>query len=460
MNLSAFSALCFSFGVLLISMLTLVKRRDAISISFFIFSIAVSGWGIPEALWINMTYDYERTLFLAKISNVAALFIPISWLQFVFTLIGKKSSGAFLTANYGVCIFLAMSSTTSLFVEGLHSTINFQFYPTPGPLYHIFTFLFFTLVPYGFYYLIIAYIKASGVVKKQIFYVMLGTIMGFGGGSVTFAPLYFYEMNVPMFLMMLMPLYPFFTGVALIRYGLFDEEHLIAAFQREKLTAIGTMTASLNHELKNPLFIARGKAETFLDQLDRGTATSDEKSRQVIDSMYAQLTRAADIMQKFTDFAKPIHNETRKEKIIVREAFESVLQLISAEFELNKIKVDIAPTNGLSVAANPRHFEEILFNLIMNACHAMEKRGGNLKLNAYQPNGKVIVEISDSGPGIQKEQQAKIFNPFYSTKGANGSGLGLYITKQLVERNGGKIKVDSKIGQGTTFRLEMITELM
>ncbi len=65
------------------------------------------------------------------------------------------------------------------------------------------------------------------------------------------------------------------------------------------------------------------------------------------------------------------------------------------------------------------------------------------------------MEVSDNGPGIPKDSLRRIFEPFYSTKGSRGSGLGLYITKQLVERNGGKIAVKSALGRGTTFRLEL-----
>ena len=84
----------------------------------------------------------------------------------------------------------------------------------------------------------------------------------------------------------------------------------------------------------------------------------------------------------------------------------------------------------------------------------MGDQGGELSLQAYSKNGKAIIEITDSGAGIPKEEQRLIFEPFYSTKGEKGTGLGLYITKQLVERNGGKISVHSKLKAGTTFTLE------
>lgn len=455
MNIYAFSILCFSFGVLLIAALALNKRSDASSFRFLMFSIVVCGWGFAEALWINQIYDAKTTLLLTQISNAAALFIPITWLHFVFDFIGEKKAKIFYLFHYSICFVLLVFSGTPLFISGLHSTITLQFYPTPGPFYNIFTLSFFLLVPYGFYYLVRAYLKSSGQAREQLKYLIIGTVIGFSGGSITFIPLYFYTLKAPLFLVSLMSFYPFFMGIALIRYGLFDTERLTEAFQREKLTAIGTIAASLNHELKNPLFIARGKAETFLDQIDRGLYSTDTKAKDVVASIQSQLARAGDIMQKFSDFAKPFYKETRKENVPVETAFKNVLQLVSAEFEMNKIQVDIVPADGLNAFVNPRHFEEILFNLMINACHAMSESGGHLKLNAYQPNGKVLVEISDNGLGIPKDKQKKIFDPFYSTKGANGSGLGLYITKQLIERNGGKIKVESKLGQGTTFRLEL-----
>ncbi len=517
MNIYSFSVFLFSFGVLLIAVLALCKRRDDVSIRFSYFSISVCGWGFVYALWTSQHYSKETTLALVRIFEIFAVFIPITWLHFTLEYIGEKEPFKnFYRINYFLALVLAAFCPTPWFFKGLHEVPVFGYYKTPGPIFYVFLSLFIVLVPYTFSHLFKAYRRATGEVKKQLGFLLTGWFFAFFAGSSTFLPAFgitnFY------WLLCLMPVYPFFLGIALIRYGLFDEEHLIAAFQREKLTAIGTMAASLNHELRNPLFIARGTAETFFDQVERGLCTADEKSKKAIDLMYAQLTRASDIMQKFSDFAKPFHKETKKEKVVVREAFENVLQLVSAEFEMNKIQVEVVPTNGLSVYANSRHFEEVLFNLMINACHAIQSRIqdpgvrmqaagykthfplpagegwvrgtaeqgvaipssgssfqnqallsspnglvgdpssnilGKITLNAYQPNGKVIVEVSDTGPGIPRDQQNKIFQPFYSTKGANGSGLGLYITKQLVERNGGKIKVNSKLGQGTTFRLEL-----
>lgn len=469
MNICSFSVLCFSFGVLMTAILALVKRRDEIAIRFGVFSVSIVGWGIIFSSWISQNYSPEKILFLVRLSYHFVLFIPVFWIHFVFTFINKREPFKFFyPLNYlFALVLLPFCMTEHIFLSLYSYPVNgFKYVPQPAFLHHLHTLHFMTLVPYGLYELIRAYFKSSGIVRMKCGYLVLGTLIGyFSGGGIY---LFFYKIPFPMGFLVTMPIYPILTSIALLKYGLFDEEHLIAAFQREKLMAIGTMAASLNHELKNPLFIARGKAETFLDQIDRGVSVSDGQAKQTVASIYLQVKRASEIIQKFSDFAKPFYQETRKENVLVREAFESVLQLVSAEFALNRVKIEVLPTDELSVNINARQFEEILFNLTMNACHAIERRGqeagvwvqdkphGLITFNAFQPNGKVIIEISDSGSGIPKNKQRKIFEPFYSTKGEKGSGLGLYITKQLVERNGGKIKVNSKLGHGTTFRLELV----
>ena len=124
------------------------------------------------------------------------------------------------------------------------------------------------------------------------------------------------------------------------------------------------------------------------------------------------------------------------------------------------------------IQADQRQLEEILFNLIVNACHAMEK-GGELVIvseakqfqtgllcrpaEISRNDDWIKITITDTGTGISSEQAKHLFEPFYTTKGEKGTGLGLYITKQLVERNSGKISVQSKEGKGTIFILEFRT---
>ena len=133
---------------------------------------------------------------------------------------------------------------------------------------------------------------------------------------------------------------------------------------------------------------------------------------------------------------------------------ENILPLVRHELVLDKIQlIQNIPSNLLPIRADRRHIEEILFNLIVNACQAMKEKGGRIEVSAEQYKEIVKVKIDDSGPGISSEQLRRIFEPFYTTK-EEGTGLGLHVVKQLIERNGGSISVKSKIGFGTVFLLE------
>ncbi len=301
----------------------------------------------------------------------------------------------------------------------------------------------------------IIYGVLTGIDRNQLRCLVIGTALGFVAGGASIPPIY--RIPIPQYGLVLMPLYAVFTGIALIRYGLFDVQEIADAFQREKMAVLGTMAASLNHELRNPLYVAKGKAECHLDSLDRKAFDSSEEvknaSRETATVVLNQLTRALETMQRFSDFAKPFDLKSNKEKVVLREVFQDVLELVSIEFQGAGVKLTHNLHNGLAVTANRRHMEEILANLMLNGCQAMRGTGGNLGVFAEKQSDKVVLRVSDTGPGISEENMKNIFKPFYTTK-KEGTGLGLYITRQLVEKNGGRISVKSSPGQGTFFRVE------
>ncbi len=457
MNIYTFSLLGFSFGVLFVALCALFKRKDRISIRFLFFSIAVAGWGFAEALWMTENYSYNKSLFLMRLCNNFAVFIPVTWIHFVFDLIKKKEPFKFfLLSLYILSLAISLFSYSPIFIVGTHPYINPKFFCSPGPLFHAFTALFFIIVPYSFWYLIRALLVSHGEVRTQLKYVCLATITGFVFGGATFLGVY--KVYFPLETLVFMLAYPLFMGLALIRYGLFDAQQIADAFQREKLAALGTMAASLNHEIRNPLFIARGKSENYFDAAERGIHSNSEGKLRACETAlketHSQLMRALDTMQRFSDFARPFKTKADSEKVMVRDAVENVLKFVSNEFALHKIQLDQSALNGVSVSVNRRQFEEILFNIILNACHAMGDKGGDLQISSRAAGKKISIEIKDSGPGMNEEQLQRIFEPFYTTKEEMGTGLGLYITKQLVERNGGRIAVHSSVGKGTKFTLE------
>ena len=392
-----------------------------------------------------------------RIAHSAGYFIAALFYHLICSLTETKRKKIQLIGYGQALFFIAMTCGTPWVLFQTRSFYNF-FYAVATPLYTVGVFLYLLFVFLSFIELV-RYLKtAKGYKKLQAQYLFYGFFIGFTGGTSLLLPEFYIDWfypagNAGVFI------YAAIITYALLKDKILEVEEHAQIAHRDKLAAIGTLAASLNHELRNPLYIAKGKIESYLDAAERKIFANNEanlsKSQEVLTSAHSQLTRAMDIMQRFSDFAKPLGTKNYQEKVLIKETVQDVLGLVSNEFEMNKISVTEIPHNGVNVYANKRQLEEIFFNLIINACHAMEKTGGELRFKAYQPNGKVMLEISDTGPGISKENQSRLFEPFYSTKAEKGTGLGLYITKKFVEENGGKISVKSKIGKGTTFTLTL-----
>ncbi len=457
MNPYNFALLFFSFCTFFVSLLIWLKRQDVIGKMYFLFSFFVSMWGAFASFIYNQQASYAQALLAARIADMFAIFIPVTWVHFVLVLTKQKPKSFFLFSLYLFGLFIACFGLTDLFIPKLKAASGLIYYMHPGPIYHLFTIFYFTFVIYGFILLGYQVKKTKGEEKRQLIGLFIATFFGFLGGSLTFFPIYDMFITIPQYNIFLMPLYPFVIAYLMIRHRLFDAEEIAQAFQREKLAAIGLIAASVNHEIRNPLYAARSVLESYQESLSDGDSKKEPK--EVTAKALNQIDRALEVITKLNRFAKPSNDSTNSnQQASIPEALQTVLDLVSYEFQLDKIKINNQiPKDIPFIQADQRQLEEILFNLIVNACHAMEQ-GGALAISASHPErsegSKVQIVIQDTGTGISLEQTKHLFEPFHTTKGDKGTGLGLYITKQLVERNGGKIFVSSKPNQGTSFVLE------
>ncbi len=252
-------------------------------------------------------------------------------------------------------------------------------------------------------------------------------------------------------------------AIAISNARLFDElsKTQAEAAQREKMAVIGTLAAGINHEICNPLGIVRGHAEMFL--LNSRDGFYKDKSREEIFVMATEIMtkviketdRATAITKKLSSFAKP-SRRADFEGVSIEKELGEVLQFVQHDLRVNNIEVQTDfPNDFPGIFADAKQIEEVLFNIIRNAAQAIDKKEGRIVVSGFAQNGSAVIRISDDGCGIPKDKIGQVFNPFYTTKApGKGTGLGLFIVKQVVERNNGTISLESEEGFGTTFTLK------
>jgi two-component system sensor histidine kinase HydH len=223
------------------------------------------------------------------------------------------------------------------------------------------------------------------------------------------------------------------------------------ARRSERLAALGQLSAGLAHELRNPLAVIKGSAET----LTRKLAGSDPISTEVAGYISSEVNRMNSLVTRFLDFARPHKLEQRREQL--PPLIERGLKAAQDRWPDAKVKVErqIAPDLPAAII-DGELIERVFTNLALNAYEAMGAGGGKLRVTAAAAtsDGKRGVEITfeDTGPGIPAELREQIFNPFFTTKEA-GVGLGLSIVSKIVDDHRGWIHVASEPGKGAGFRV-------
>jgi signal transduction histidine kinase len=215
--------------------------------------------------------------------------------------------------------------------------------------------------------------------------------------------------------------------------------------EMKDLKFMGELAAEAAHEIKNPLFSIRGYAQFLENSLDIG-----DRKREYIKVMLTELDRLNRLVEALLGFSK---KDDRRQKISIGEIISDVLTLYKQRFELGGITFNKRVEDEYYIIGAKDQLKQVLINLTENALEAVGTEG-KIDLNIYRQQNRVFIEVKDSGPGIQKENKQKIFEPFFTTK-QNGSGLGLYICKKIVEDHGGVIRVESNEGQGTSFFVEL-----
>jgi len=221
--------------------------------------------------------------------------------------------------------------------------------------------------------------------------------------------------------------------------------------QSEKLSAIGEFVAGVTHELNNPLTAVIG----FADLMKQMGAS--ERQSIYIDNIVNSAQRCHKIVQSLLSFARQYTPE--KKPADVNELIENTLNFVQYEFRTGNIALhrQLAP-NLPRVWADPNQLQQVFLNIVNNARHAIEdsRREGTLTVVTEVAGDFVRVSFRDTGPGISAANIAKIFNPFFTTKAVGkGTGLGLSVSYGIIQEHGGSIRVESQVGEGATFIIEL-----
>lgn len=215
--------------------------------------------------------------------------------------------------------------------------------------------------------------------------------------------------------------------------------------QDNKMIAVGQLAAGVAHEIRNPLGVIRNYCYVLKNM-------KDEKSqKQAIQTIERSVDTAGDIIENLLNFSRV--SDKRISEVFIREHIDSVISLNNGMLKKKQIAVSLKCREDFKVKMATESFDMIFINLVANAVDAMESMG-RLTISIERDEQEFSLEVADTGTGIEQEILNDIFNPFFTTKGgAGGTGLGLYIVYNEVQKMNGDITVNSSTGVGTTFRV-------
>ena len=227
---------------------------------------------------------------------------------------------------------------------------------------------------------------------------------------------------------------------------------------QERLRAFGEMAGGIVHDFNNALMSVVGYSEILLE--DDGMLADRETAREFLKIMNTAGKDASQVISRLRDFYRPRETTDVFERVDLNEVIEQAAALTQPKWkgqalaQGRAIGVELDLAKLPAVADNAAELREVVTNLIFNAVDAMP-HGGTIKLRTGAEHGQAVLEISDEGTGMTEEVRTRCLEPFFSTKGEQGTGLGLSMVFGIIKRHEGSVEIDSLPGIGTTFRLRL-----
>jgi PAS domain S-box-containing protein len=218
--------------------------------------------------------------------------------------------------------------------------------------------------------------------------------------------------------------------------------------QMEKLSAIGELAAGLAHEIKNPLAGIKGAIEII-----RESMASAHPHRQILGEVLSEVGRIDRSVMNLLSYSKPKPPDFTKVDLV--RVIGNVVSFVQKIADSKGIRLHTVPSSeSVLITGDENELKQLFMNLILNSLEAIEKQGNIWIRLQTSADFHVNIEIIDDGPGIAPEQLPKVFLPFFTSK-KHGTGLGLATCKRIVTNHGGEIRVDSEVGRGTRFTIDL-----
>ncbi|MCK5708505.1 MAG: hypothetical protein KAI43_12725 [Candidatus Aureabacteria bacterium] len=229
-----------------------------------------------------------------------------------------------------------------------------------------------------------------------------------------------------------------------------NEEMQKRLIMSEKINIIGKLSSGFSHNLRNTVFLVKNYIRSSIEEAE------PQKREAILNTTGEAIDNILDTIDPLLYFAKSHEKESKR--LSLREVLENITKVVDLFFESNRIKLITDYKNAPVVKINEGDIQQAVLNILLNAKDAYNGEEGEVVLKLYDrvhdDKRVAVIEITDQGIGMSRETIEKAFQPFYSTKNdgkIKGTGVGLYISKIMVESNSGEILVNSKVGKGTTF---------
>ena len=223
--------------------------------------------------------------------------------------------------------------------------------------------------------------------------------------------------------------------------------------QKERLASIGQKSAEFVHDLRNPLTAVLGYVELLAEDLQQSKEKLGERwadTAEYLEIIERNVTRCRELSEMWLSLGKKEVGQLQP--VVVQELLQEVVESVCPMADSRGVHVEWERDEGTcAIAADRLQVFRALCNLVINAVEAVAAGAGVVRIRNGKADGRVEIRIQDNGCGIVPEQLKRLFEPYFTTKGKAGTGLGLFITKKVIEEHRGTIEVQSKLNEGTVF---------